>query len=343
MSVVGEYFWRHRMRFLFWYRHTWKLRRSAAKARRRLERVLGTGKAGKRAGVPAVVPYYGDHRLLTWFLDYYRKLGVGYFVFLDLGAKRDLSEWLADAPDCEVWRPRGFLHPSTALHALNFLRHRYARGKWVLSVEPFDRLVFPKSETRHLRDLIDFVENEQRDHVFATVVDAYGERPAKEMDVLSQTPEELLPYYDRFGYQTVDAGPNQEVPILGGVQRRALYGDEPRLAPPLNRIPLVKLGKEAYYTASTRQLVPYKYNTPHSDWHSTTTACLLRYAMLSEEVSLHVAKQAEGGQLFPDDSTTLFPGSERMASMWLKNQNSGRYSSSQDLLACGLLNNGQWF
>jgi hypothetical protein len=25
------------------------------------------------------------------------------------------------------------------------------------------------------------------------------------------------------------------------------------------------------------------------------------------------------------------------------NQNSGRYESSRDLLACGLLNNGQWF
>jgi hypothetical protein len=32
-----------------------------------------------------------------------------------------------------------------------------------------------------------------------------------------------------------------------------------------------------------------------------------------------------------------------MAEMWLVNQNSGRYESSQDLLSVGLLNNGQWF
>jgi len=29
--------------------------------------------------------------------------------------------------------------------------------------------------------------------------------------------------------------------------------------------------------------------------------------------------------------------------MTLKNQNSGRFTGSQDLLGCGLINNGQWF
>jgi hypothetical protein len=344
MSVVGDMFWMRQRKFAFWYRYTWRLRRGAAKTGRTLQLVMGaaTGKLVK--GLPAVVPYYGDHRLLDWFLAYYRGLGVGYFIFLDLGAKRDLHDWLAGAADCAVWRPIGFMHPSNTIHALNFLRHHYAEGRWCLSVEPFDLLVFPKSETRHLRDLTDFIESEQRDHVFAVVVDAYGDRPARAMSLQAgQSPVELLPFFDKFGYQTMDEAEDFSVPIMGGVQRRALYGDEPKQAPPLNRIPLVKLTKEAYYTASTRQLVPHRLNTAHSKWHSTTTACLLRYAMLSDEVSLHVAKQAEGGQLYPDGTTSLYPGSEKMADMALVNQNSGRFSGSQDLLACGLLNNGQWF
>jgi hypothetical protein len=344
MSVVGDMFWTRQRKLAFWYRFTWKLRRGAAKTGRRLILAAGAADGARIKGVPAVVPYYGDHRLLNWFLAYYRGLGAGHFVFLDLGAKRDLHEWVGDAADCSVWRPEGFMHPSSTIHALNFLRHRYARGKWCLSVEPFDLLVFPKSETRHLRDLIDFVESEQRDHVAAVVVDAYGDGPAREMAVTGErSPVELLPYFDRFGYQTMEAGETKAVPIMGGVQRRALYGDEPKMAPPLNRIPLVKISKEAFYTASTRQLVPHKLNTPHSDWHSTTTACLLRYAMLGDEVSLHIAKQAEGGQLYPDQTTAMYPGSETMAGMTLKNQNSGRFTGSQDLLGCGLINNGQWF
>jgi len=344
MSVVGDYFWHHQSRLAFWYRYTWKLRVGAAKAGRRLQLIAGAESGAKVKGVPAVVPYYGDHSLLEWFLSYYRNLGIGHFVFLDLSADQTLRDWLGDSTDCTVWRPKGFLHPSAALHALNFLRHRFARGKWCLSVEPFDLLVFPKSETRHISDLIDFVTSEQRDHVAAIVVDAYGERPARLIDVSEdRPPQTLLPYFDRFGYQTEEAAPSLDVPILGGVQRRALYGDTPRRAPPLNRIPLVKFDKNVFYVASTRQLVPYRMNTPHSKWHSTTTACLMRYAMLGDEVSLHLAKQAEGGQLYPDQATTLYPGSEKMASMALKNQNSAVFRSSQDLLACGLLNNGQWF
>jgi hypothetical protein len=195
-----------------------------------------------------------------------------------------------------------------------------------------------------VRDLIDFVESEQRDHVAAVVVDAYGDGPARGLDAAGGTrPEVLLPYFDRFGYQTSEVTPSLEVPILGGVQRRALYGDLPRQAPPLNRIPLVKITKDVFYIAATRKLVPHTMNTPHSEWHSSTTACLLRYAMLGDETSLHVAKQAEGGELYPENMNALYLGSERMAALALKNQNSGRFSSSQDLLDCGLLNNGQWF
>jgi hypothetical protein len=344
MSVVGDMFWARQRKLAFWYRYTWRLRRGAAKTGRQLQLIAGAAGGKTVKGLPAVVPYYGDHRLLGWFLNYYRGLGVGHFVFLDLGPKRDLHDWLAGETDCAVWRPAGFMHPSHTIHALNFLRHRYAAGRWCLSVEPFDLLVFPKSETRHLRDLTDFIESEKRDHVFAVVVDAYGDRPAREMRYEpGKSPVEMLPFFDKFGYQTMDEMADHTVPIMGGVQRRALYGDEPRLAPPLNRIPLVKLCKDGYYTASTRQLVPHKLNTAHAEWHSTTTACLLRYAMLSDEVSLHVAKQAEGGQLYPDGTTSLYPGSEKMADMALINQNSGRFSGSQDLLRCGLINNGQWF
>jgi len=344
MSVVGDVFLQYQSRVQFRYRYTWRLRRGAAKLGRRMRRMMGAADGAKLQGLTAVVPFYGDQWLLPWFLKYYRQLGVSYFVFLDLDPKQSLETWLEGAQDCAVWRPVGFMHPGNTIHALNFLRHRYAMGKWCLSVDPFDLLVFPKSETRHVRDLIDFAESEKRDHVFAVVVDAYGDRPASGLDVTSgQAPEELLPYFDRFGYQTAEAAASLDVPILGGVQRRALYGDTPRQAPPLNRIPLVKISNEVFYIASTRKLVPHTMNTPHSEWHSSTTACLLRYAMLGGEVSLHVAKQAEGGELYPENKNALYEGSEKMAGMALKNQNSGRFSSSQDLLSCGLLNNGQWF
>jgi len=328
----------------FFFRYTWKLKLASLRAGRQLQHVHGRPDGKKLGSVIAVVPYYGDHQILSWFLNYYRELGVKFFVFLDISADRDLPVWLESATDCAVWRPRGFMHPGKTIDALNYLRHHYARGRWCLSVEPYDFLVFPKCETRHIRDLTDFLESEQRKHVFAIVVDAYGDRPASELKASAEvSPFEQLPFFDRFGYQTAAEEALSVIPIRGGVQRRYLYGDEPQRAPALNRIPLLKLNWDCYYLASTRIAVPALHNTPHSQWHSTTTACLLRYALLGSEMPLHIAKQAEHGQLYPDNVTSLFAGSEAMTSAMLKNEGSQKFSSSRDLLDCGLLNNGQWF
>jgi len=328
----------------FFFRYTLPLKLASLRAGRRLEHAFGKPDGRKIASVIAVVPYYGDHRLLPWFLTYYRKLGIKFFAFLDISTEHDLADRLDSATDCAVWRPKGFMHPGKTVDALNYLRHRYARDRWCLSVEPYDLLVFPKSETRHIRDLTDFMESEQRKHVFAIVVDTYGDAPASEMSLSGEiSPADQLPYFDRFGYQTAAAEALDVIPILGGVQRRYLYGDEPQRAPALNRIPLLKVTWDCYYLASTRVVVPTRLNTPHSPWHSTTTACLLRYALMGSEMPLHIAKQAEPAQLYPDSVTPLFAGSETMTSAILKNQGSQQFTSSQNLLDCGLLNNGQWF
>lgn len=342
--MLGEFFETFAKNRKFFFRYTWPLKLAALRAGRQLCRVFGKPDGRKIGSVIAVVPYYGDHRMLPWFLGYYRKLGVRLFVFLDISADKDLPGRLESATDCAVWHPKGFMHPGKTIDALNHLRHLYARNKWCLSVEPYDFLVFPKCETRHIRDLTDFIESEQRRHVFAIVVDAYGDGPACEMRASDDvSPFEQLPYFDRFGYQTAAGEALDVVPILGGVQRRYLYGDEPQRAPALNRIPLLKLTWDCYYLASTRVVVPARFNTPHSEWHSTTTACLLRYALLGSEMPLHLAKQAEPAQLHPDTITPLFAGSEAMVSATLKNQGSQKFGSSRDLLECGLINNGQWF
>jgi hypothetical protein len=328
----------------FFFRYTWPLKLASLRAGRRLAHVFGKADGRKLKSVIAIVPYYGDHRFLAWFLTYYRKLGIKQFVFLDISMEHDLADRLDSALDCAVWRPKGFMHPGKTVDALNYLRHRYARNRWCLSVEPYDLLVFPKSETRHIRDLTDFLESEQRKHAFAIVVDAYGDGPAAELSASGEMPPpEQLPFFDRFGYQTAAAEELDVIPILGGVQRRYLYGDEPQKAPALNRIPLLKVTWDCYYLASTRVVVPTRFNTPHSPWHSTTTTCLLRYALIGSEMSLHIAKQAEPAQLYPDSVTPLFAGSEAMISATLKNQGSQKFTSSRDLLDCGLLNNGQWF
>jgi hypothetical protein len=329
----------------FFFAYTFRLMFAAFSAGRRLQCVQGKARNKKTGAVVAVVPYYGDHRLMPWFLGYYRRLGVPSFVFLDLSQDGDLDKHLADEADCTIWRPRGgFIHPSRTLHALNFLRQRYARNKWCLSVEPYEMLVFPHSETRHIRDLIDFIECEHRSHVFAIVVETYGEVPASEIAFSAgQSPLDHIPFFDSAGYATGEQSLLKSVPIKGGLQRRALFAEAPQDAPHLHRVPLVRLAWDRFYLASTRLMVPFSLNTAHAPWHSSPTACLLHFAILTDDFSLHIAKQAEAGRLCTEDARTLYPGAEAMIRMALKIEGSRKFTGSTDLLESGLLNNGQWF
>jgi hypothetical protein len=312
------------------------LKAQAARAGRALSLRAGLGDGRRLAGVVAVVPYYGDEHLLPWFLGYYRRLGIGFFVFLDESPAGDLATRLAETADCAVWRADPGTAPVDTLHALNYLRHLYAERKWCLSVEPFDILVFAHSETRHIRDLIDFVETEHRMAVAAIVVDTYAAGAARELARReASAPHELLPFFDWLGYQTAAETAQGVMPVVGGVQRRALHAETPEEAPPLNRVPLVRLRPEYYYIESTAVMNQPALNAAHAGWHTSPTACLLRYALLS-----HAAVQNVPAETAPGD---LLQNSIAMAEMNLKTSTSAAWRGSQDLVARGLINNGQWF
>ena len=295
-------------------------------------------------GVVVVGPYYGNERLLPPFLAHHRGLGVEQFVFLDLSSEGGLAAILAEESDCAVWRPRREPKPGGAIYWLNYLRRRYATGRWCLSLEPNEHFVFSRSECRQLRDLTDFLEAERRNHLYALVVEMYGDRPASTLNLLpGEHPLAALPYFDALGYATTGPHRYRNVVVRGGVQRRTLYWDMPRRSPALNRVPLVKWHWNYLYVAGTRLLMPRRLNTSHSPWHSSPTACLLGFALLDGEATLARAAMAEAGQIAKGGGGTVYPGIAALRRHQLKEDVSRRYTGSAALVDCGLLNPGQWF
>jgi hypothetical protein len=292
----------------------------------------------------AVVTYYGNKELLTSFLRYYRRLGVDDFVFLDLSRQQPLAELLRGESRCAVWRPRGSVSPRLGIHWLNFLRRRYGTGRWCLSVEPSEFLVFPHSETRDIHDLTEFLASEQRDHLFALVLEMYADRPASAVSLApDDNPFEVLPYFDPVGYACRGTGRLRSVPTQGGVQRRTLFANTPQNAPALNRIPLIRWRWYYSYVAGSRLAVPGWLNTAHSTWHLNPTACLLRCALLDDVANLVTAEGVERTVLVSDGATPSYPGLVKLRDLGLRHSASARFGSSQDLLRWGLLNLGQWF
>jgi hypothetical protein len=310
----------------------------------RLRRVCDHRAPESAKSIVVVVPYYGNKELLASFLRYYRRLGVDDFVFLDLSRQQPLAELLRGESRCAVWRPHGTPSPRLGIHWLNFLRRRYGTGRWCLSVEPSEFLVFPHSETRDFHDLTEFLATEQRDHLFALVLEMYADGPASAVSLArGDNLFEVLPYFDPVGYACRGTGRLRSVPTQGGVQRRTLFADTPENAPTLQRIPLVRWRWHYSYVAGTRLMVPGQLNTGHSRWHLNPTACLLRYALLDDVANLATAEGVERTLVVADGATPSYPGLVKLRGLRLRHAASARFGGSHDLLRWGLLNPGQWF
>ena len=131
--------------------------------------------------------------------------------------------------------------------------------------------------------------------------------------------------------------------MRGGLQRRLLHRSRPRQSPALNRIPLVKWQWYYAYQAGTRLITPAHLNTPHTPWHSSATACILRYALLASRDTLERAARYEGAVTVRDGGLAAYPGLAGLRDTAPLQEASRRYRSSRDLVDAGLLNPGQWF
>lgn len=303
----------------------------------RLDLEMGSGTRLASSGTVVVAAHYGHHAIVDAFLDHHRRLGIREFVFLDLSGG-GLASHLAGQVGCAVWRPRDTTAVAEVTHWLNGLRTRYATGRWCLSLDTADSFVFHRCETRRLADFTDFLESEGRNHVFALVIDMYGEGAAE-----AQGTRAALRHFDPFGFVTLEPGWTRNVIVRGGPQRRILFSGRPRQSPALNRIPLVRWSWYCAYVAGTRLVLPVYLNNPHAHWHSSPTACILRFALLQDADTLRNAARWEAQVTMKDGGLASYPGLSRLREVALKQDCSGTYEDSRDLVDAGLLNPGQWF
>jgi len=309
-----------------------------------LQLLFGPAARRKPGGVVIVAPYRGEANQISPFLEHHSKLGIREFVFLDLSSDGSLSQCLEGRKNCAVWRPRRPDQIGRVIYWLNFLRRKYATGRWCLSLEPNERFVFYRSETRRIMDLIEFLTSERRDHIYAVLLEMYGDQPAEHICLnAGEDPATKLRYFDAFGYSAPEPGRLSNVVVRGGIQRRALYRDNPEDSPSLNRIPLVKWRWYFAYISGRRLMMPARLNTPHAPWHSSPTACLLRYALLDPPSSVELAARIDATEIMSDGRRSCYDAVAALRQVDLKHDYSGRFNESLDLVDVGLINPGQWF
>ncbi|MDD2724968.1 MAG: glycosyltransferase family 2 protein [Methylovulum sp.] len=281
---------------------------------------------------------------IPYFLDYYRKLGVNHFLFVDNDSNDGFLDVIGAASDCSVWHTcASYKEAKYGVYWLNYLLRRYGSGHWCLTLDPDEFLVYPYCHSRSVRELAQYLEQEGKPSFFTVMLDMYGEGLVDEaLYKPGQDPLEVCPWFDASGYFQ-DRRPNYgEWWIRGGVRRRVFFADQPDLSPALNKTVLVKWRWYYAYIASTHIVWPKRLNNPHFSDTLAPTGCLLHFKYLAafrekaeEELE---RKQHYAGSLEYDRYLT---GLNDNLCLWTSA--SVRFQSWQHCVDLGLMNIGRWF
>ncbi len=279
---------------------------------------------------------------LPFFVDYYRRLGVRHFMVIDNDSDDGFREWAAGQEDMSVWHTSASYRDSKfGMLWCNDLLRRHRRGKWTVVVDPDEFLVYPRMETRSLKALTGFLDEEKRPAFHAVMLDAYSDRPLAETVLREgENPFEVCPWFDRDGYWQAE-GFGRGTWIRGGPRMRVFFHDHPKWAPAHNKIPLVKWGPRFHFRMSTHDGWPTRINRDPIGTELAVTGALFHFkfvASLADKVAEEQVRREhyDGGREY--DRYAVEGRGEFMA-----DGISIRYEGPRQLVELGLMSEGPWY
>ncbi|MFN3953798.1 MAG: glycosyltransferase family 2 protein [Pararhodobacter sp.] len=327
---------------LRWMRKGWKLR--ARWKQRELKPLIQ-----RTAGLPGdslllFCTLRNERARLPFFLDYYRKLGVEHFLFVDNGSDDGSAEYLATQPDTSVWVTQASY--SRARHGIdwvNALLARHAHGRWALVVDVDEFLIYPFHDTRPLRALTDWLDAAGIRSFGTLLLDMYPKGPLVSQPCIEgQNPFDIACWFDTANYTITRNSRLRNLWIQGGPRARAFFADQPAGSPALNKIPLVKWHRAYAYVSSTHMLLPRGLNLVYdTSGGEKASGCLLHakfLATLSDKAreELERGEHYHGGREYAAYHAAL----EENPDLWCKW--SERLINWRQLEILGLMSKGNW-
>ncbi|MXQ08308.1 glycosyltransferase family 2 protein [Alphaproteobacteria bacterium GH1-50] len=262
-------------------RRRWQLR--AIRRRRDLAPVSDRTDLIGKGNILAFLSVRNEKPRLPYFLDYYRRLGVDHFLFVDNGSDDGGCEYLAAQPDVSVWRTNASYRRSRyGTDWMNWLKFRYGHGHWTLTLDPDEFLVYPFCDTRPLSALCDWLDQSGIRSFGTLMVDMYPKGPLSGLSYREgQDPFSLADWFDPGNYSISKNPKYGNLWIQGGPRARVYFPDAPEEAPSLNKIPLVRWDRKYAFVSSTHMLLPRGLNQVYDrKGGEKTSGCLLHAKFL---------------------------------------------------------------
>ncbi len=280
---------------------------------------------------------------LPYFLDYYRRLGVVHFLAVDNASDDGTAELLAGEPDVSLWRTEGsYKAAKFGVHWLNALLARHAPGRWVVVADPDEFLVYPHCDTRRLPALCRHLDAQGQPGLGTILLDVYGRGPVEETRLRpGEDPLAAAPWFDAHNYVVQRHDRYHNLWIQGGPRLRVFFADRPKLAPALNKIPLVKWRRGQVFLTSTHNLLPRRLNRVYDIRGGSLVSGVLIHAKFVDVLADKVAEELERREHYADSLEYRAYG-EQGGGTRLWTGQSTRYEGWRQLCDLGLMSTGGW-
>ncbi len=281
---------------------------------------------------------------LPYFLDYYRRLGVNHFLFVDNGSEDGTSAYLQGMGDVSLWQTRASYRRSHyGVDWMNYLKRKYAHGHWVLVVDPDEFFIYPFCDTRPIQALTDWLDTSAIRSFSAMLIDTYPKGRLSDTPYQAgQNPLEIANWFDSGNYTISKNHMYGNLWIQGGPRARVFFADEPKKAPALNKIPLVKWDRKYAYVSSTHSLLPRGLNQVYETDGGEKASGALLHTKFIDTFGSKAKEELARSQHYANsrEYKAYAEGLDQQPELWCKW--SEKYINWRQLEILGLMSKGNW-
>lgn len=281
---------------------------------------------------------------LPYFLEYYRKLGVNHFLFVDNGSNDDTTQYLSGMGDVSLWQTHASYRRSHfGVDWMNYLKRKYAHGHWVLVVDPDEFFIYPFCDTRPIQALTDWLDNSAIRSFSAMLIDTYPKGRLGDVPYQAgQNPLEIANWFDSGNYTISKNLMYGNLWIQGGPRARVFFADEPKRAPALNKTPLVKWDRRYAYVSSTHSLLPRGLNQVYETDGGEKASGALLHTKFLDTLGAKAAEELARSEHYANsrEYKAYAEGLEQQPELWCKW--SEKYINWRQLEILGLMSKGNW-
>lgn len=292
----------------------------------------------------AVTTLRNEMTRLPFFLEFYRSLGVDHFLIIDNASDDGSDAFLAGQDDVSLWQTDISYHSARfGVDWMTYLQMKYAHGRWCLTVDADELLVYSGDAHCDLKGLTHALEKQGFSAFGALMLDLYPEDALGEQSYQAKDdPRDILAWFDAGPYRSQRQYPLGNLWVQGGVRERVFFSDEPKRSPTLNKLPLVKWNRRFAYVNSSHSMLPPRMNfTYDGPGGATPSGALLHTKFLPEIVSKSETEKRRKEHFYAPEAFDQYYD-DIMDAPCLWSDSSVRYEGPQQLVQLGLISSEDW-